>query len=372
MRRARLILLLSLVWLLVGGRSFAEQPDNPAPAKEVAGGGGNPKTSSLSWLRMPGADSCVATQALARAVEDRLGRSVFVSAAQADLSVEGRIERKKGTWHATIIVRDAKGMTLGTRDVDRKVGLEDASCDGMTEPLALIIAVMIDPDAAMRPKPSPASPSASPPPTSAEPTTASSTFAQPPASATSSASEHPEPPPAKPDPWRFEGHGHITINHGIAPVLDPGAGVQAILYPPKIPVGFRGYTALFLPTTREMDGARASFDMLYAGGSLCPTLRGRINLLGCVGGQLGILRPRAETPNRGIDESVVVIWNVMLEARVHIPIIAPIGVAAGVGAGLPLVRPTVDYRTTANTIGTLHKSEAYVLTADVGLGLYFP
>jgi hypothetical protein len=333
---------------------------------------GNSKTSSLSWLRMPGADACVATQPLARAVEERLGRSVFVSAAQADLSVEGRIEKKKaggGTWHATIIVRDAKGATLGTRDVDRK----DASCDSMTEPLALIIAVMIDPDAAMRPKdPSPPPATATASVASAEPS-ATTTAPQPSASASpSSSGERPDPIPTKPDPWRFEGHGHITINHGIAPVLDPGAGVQAILYPPKIPVGFRGYTALFLPTTREMDGARASFDMLYAGGSICPTLRARVNLLGCIGGQLGILRPRAETANRGIDESIRVIWNVMLEARIHIPIIAPIGVAAGVGAGLPLVRPTVEYRTATNAINTLHKSEAYVLTADVGLGLYFP
>jgi hypothetical protein len=358
-RRAGLVLLF-LCWLLIGGISFAQE------------GGGNQKTSSLSWLRMPGADSCVATQPLARAVEERLGRSVFVSAAQADLSVEGRIEKKKnGTWHATIIVRDAKGATLGTRDVDRK----DASCDAMTEPLALIIAVMIDPDAAMRPKTDPTPPTtATTTPTataSAEPTATTAPTAT---TTAPTASERPDViPPPKPDPWRFEGHGHITINHGIAPVLDPGAGVQAILYPPKIPVGFRGYTALFLPTTREMEGARASFDMLYAGGSICPTLRGRVNLLGCIGGQLGILRPRAETPNRGIDESIRVIWNVMLEARIHIPIIAPIGVAAGVGAGLPLVRPTVEYRGgTTNAINTLHKSEAYVLTADVGLGLYFP
>src|SRR5258708_255178 len=48
------------------------------------------RTSSLSWLRMPGSDSCIATQALARSVEERLGRRVFVSAAEADVSVEGR------------------------------------------------------------------------------------------------------------------------------------------------------------------------------------------------------------------------------------------------------------------------------------------
>src|SRR5690348_567896 len=67
-----------------------------------------PRTSSLSWVRLPGAEGCVATQTLARAAEDRLGRSVFVSAAQADVSVEGRIEPKRGGgFHAVLTLRDA-------------------------------------------------------------------------------------------------------------------------------------------------------------------------------------------------------------------------------------------------------------------------
>jgi hypothetical protein len=321
------------------------------------------KTSSLSWLRMPGADGCVATQPLARAIEDRLGRSVFVSAAQADLSVEGRIEKRAaGGWHAVITVRDASGATLGTRELDRP----DASCEAMTEPLALVVAVMIDPDAAMRPpatKPVPTEPSAPLPPA---PETKPAAAATAPARA-----DQPAPPPRKADSWRFEAHGQITANHGITPTLAPGAGVQALLYPPKIPVGFRGYTTLFLPTNAEQDGARASFDMLYAGGGICPTVRGRVNLLFCLGGHLGVLRPRAETRNRDIQEDLRVIWNAMAEIRLHIPLVAPIGIAAGVGAGVPIVRPRVDYTRSTGTRDTLHRSEAYVLTADVGIGFFF-
>src|SRR5688500_19747658 len=109
---------------------------------------------------MPGADACIATQPLARAVEERLGRETFVSAAQADLSVEGRIEKNpKGGWRAVITMRDPKGALLGTREVER----DDASCDAMSEPLALIIAVMIDPDAATRPKTEPAKSEPTPP-----------------------------------------------------------------------------------------------------------------------------------------------------------------------------------------------------------------
>lgn len=298
--------------------------------------GAEAKTSPLSWLRMLGADECVATQTLARAVEERLGRAVFVSASQADLSVEGRIEKRPARgWHAVITVRDAGGTVLGTRQLDRS----DTSCETMTEPLALVIAVMIDPDAAMRPKPAPVIEAETTPPT------------LPTAHVEPEPESHPPPPKVGPDragrtpvePWRFEGHVTATVHHGSTPTLAPGAGVQGILYPPVFPVGLRGYANLFLPTETEQDGARASFDMLYGGGSLCPTLRGRVHLLGCVGGQIGVLRPRAETPNRGIGESLLPILNAVVELRVHGPIVAPFGAAAGVSAGLPIMRPEVEY-----------------------------
>ncbi len=319
------------------------------------------KTSSLSWLRMPGADGCVATQPLARAVEERLGRTVFVSASQADVSVEGRIERKAGAWHAVLTLRDANGATLGTRELDRR----DASCDAMTEPLALIVAVMIDPEAALRPRPAPreAPPPELPPPTEKP--------ASPPP-----VEDRPAPPPPRPaprtEPWRFEGGAQLGVNYGLAPNVAPGAGVHAILYPPGVPIGFRGYTVLFLPSEAEKDGARATFDMLYGGGALCPTLRGRVNLLGCLGGQLGLLRPRADSRGRGISEELLPVLNAMAELRVHAPIVAPIAAAAGVGVGLPILRPELEYRRTDGRTDVLHRAEAYLLTADVGLGFVFP
>ncbi len=86
--------------ILLGISAPAAAADKPAP-----------RTSSLSWIRLPGADACVSTQDLARDVEARLRRPVFVSPAQADVSVEGHIEpRAPGPgWKATIALRDAKG-----------------------------------------------------------------------------------------------------------------------------------------------------------------------------------------------------------------------------------------------------------------------
>src|SRR5690606_16218881 len=87
----------------------AEAPE--APAHEAS-------TSSLSWVRMPGAEGCASSAALARAVEERLARRVFVSAADADLAVEGRAERTQAGWRAVLSVTQADGTVLGERTLE--------------------------------------------------------------------------------------------------------------------------------------------------------------------------------------------------------------------------------------------------------------
>lgn len=312
---------------------------------------------------MPGADACVSTQALARAVEERLARKVFVSAAEADVSVEGRIEKRKdGHWHAFVTLRDAKGATLGTRDL--KSETRDASCETMNEPLALVIAVMIDPDAAMRKKPEPA-----PPPTP-------STTQEPPPPPPPAAPPPPPPPPTqeppKPDPWRFEGGGVVTVAGGMTPSTAAGGGVEGMISIPGIPIGLRGFGNVFLPTTASKDGAIANYDLLYVGSALCPTLRGTVNLMACVGGHLGGVRPRAQTKDRGISEDLMPIWNVMLEARIRIPIVAPLAVFGGIGGGIPLLRPTSEFRRTTGETTTLYELGSAVVTATLGIGFFFP
>jgi len=312
---------------------------------------------------MPNAEGCIATQALARSVEERLGRTVFVSAAQADVSVEGRIEKRKaGGWHAVIILRDAKGAMLGTREIDRP----EASCEAMNEPLALIIAVMIDPHAAMRPQTEAGAPEAEAPEVAPLPIlTATSPDAGPP----------PPPPdagPPKKDTWHFEGGGDVTIASGFTPTLAFGVGVEALLYPPGVPLGFRGYSSLFLPTSTEKDGAKASFDMIYVGGGLCPTIRWRVNIMACIGGQLGILRPRPDTPGRGIKDDVLPLWNAVAELRASLPLVAPVGMSGGVGAALPLLRPNFEYTTPGQGTESLHKVAPVAFTAELGLGFFFP
>jgi hypothetical protein len=321
------------------------------------------RTSSLSWLRMPGTDTCIATQALARSVEERLGRRVFVSAAEADVSVEGRIEARAGTaagWHAVITVRDSKGALVGTRELDR-VGTD--ACDAMSEPLALVIAVMIDPDARLGTKPEP------PPPALTLPSPAA------PVPEPLAAPSSPPLPPRREDPWRFEGDAYASVVSGVAPKVALGAGVAGILFLPGVPLGLRGSANLYLPATAERDRARASFDLFHLGGALCPTLRRTaMTLLLCFGGHLGVLRSHPETSGAFIEEKTAIVWNAVTEGRVSLPIVAPFAVTAGLSAVLPIARPTFEYTSHDPAIGrnSLHEVSAFAFAADAGIGFFFP
>jgi hypothetical protein len=338
-------------------------------AREARASEDRGRTSSLSWLRMPGSDSCIATQALARSVEERLGRRVFVSAAEADVSVEGRIEKRAGAsggWHAVITIRDGKGALLGTRELDRP----DASCSSMNDPLALVIAVMIDPEAKLSSSPPPlpppaAAPAAAPPAPPAAPA---------PALAPAVAPELPEPHTKHKEPWRFQGDAVVTIASGLAPAIAPGGSIAGALFLPNgIPLGLRGYASLFLPTNATQDGATASFDLVYVGGSVCPTLR-RPSFTGmlCFGGQLGVVRSHPETQGRTIQDKTLGLWNGVSEARISIPLFAPLALTGGVSAILPLLRPTFEYTRTDGTSANLHKVSSFAVSADAGIGFFFP
>ena len=326
------------------------------------------RTSSLSWLRMPGGEACIATQALARSVEERLGRRVFVSAAEADVSVEGRIEKRgAGGWHSVITLRDAKGALLGTRELDRP----DGACSAMNEPLALVIAVMIDPDAKLGagsppPLPPPAASSAAPAPLPS-PAPATPPAAPPDADAA---------PKSAKEPWRFQGDAVGTITSGVAPKVDAGGSIAGTLFLPNgIPLGLRGYGSLFLPTTAEEDGARASFDLFYLGSAICPTLRRpAVTLMLCFGGHLGVLRSHPETQGRNIDDKTEIIWNAVSEGRITVPLIAPLAITGGLSAVLPLLRPTFGYTRSdaASTPANLHKVSSFAVAADAGIGFFFP
>ncbi len=319
------------------------------------------RTSSLSWVRLPGADACVATQDLAKQVEGRLGRAVFASAAVADVSVEGRIEPAADHhgFRAVLTLRDAHGTLLGTRELARP----DASCDGMREPLALVIAVMIDPDAALGPnKPAPPPAPEPPPPVIVE----KPVYIQVPA------------PPQPPRPvWRIDVGPSAATNLGLMPAPNLGLSASGLLTPPGV-FPLEGFGALWFDDRTASAGANpsgtggpgaASFFLAYVGGGLCPLHHeggqgGAVRLYGCAIGEIGVF---SGTPPGGSQMSHAYLAG-GLEGRIGVRLVAPVELRLGVDGVVPLFRPST------NEGGDLGSFRPSVVggAADLGLGVLLP
>lgn len=324
------------------------------------------RTSSLSWVRLPGAESCVATQTLARAVEERLGRAVFVSAAQADVSVEGRIEpARKGGWRAVVTLRDAKGALLGTREIARA----DKGCEAMNEPLALVIAVMIDPDAALatpganaQPQPQP-----TPPPAPAPAPPPQIVYVPVPTPA-------PPPPPRK-HPWFFEGGAGVIGALGLLPSVAPGVHVDGMIEPPKVPITLIGFGAAFLDQTvaDAASAGSASFATGYIGSGLC-VLRVRavhVHLFLCIEGHIGAITARP-SGFPGASQEVKALVNSAGELRLSVPVVGPFSARAGASAVVPWLRDRWTYARADGTSVELFRVSPVVGQVDVGAGVIFP
>lgn len=335
--------------ILLGIASPATAVDKPPP-----------RTSSLSWIRLPGADACVSTQDLARDVEARLRRPVFVSPAQADVSVEGRIEpRSPGPgWKATIALRDAKGALVGTRELVRA----EASCAEMREPLALVVAVMIDPDAALAPPPAPPP---DPPPK-----------VEPPPTATATAPPPPPPPPAPPPPrdeprWAFDGGASALFGLGVLPSLGAGVHVDGLLEPPRLfPLELLG--GFFLDNTASAEGpGRAAFTLAFGGAGACPLRHAsdRLSAYACANVQLGFVRASPEGFDVVRPDERKLYAAGALEGRLSLRIAGPLALRLGLSGAAPFTRDAFVYRRADGTQADLFRMAPIVGMADVGIGV---
>jgi hypothetical protein len=316
------------------------------------------RTSSLSWIRLPGAESCVATQALARAVEERLARQVFVSAAQADVSVEGRIEPKeKGGFHAVLTIRDAKGELLGTREIDRP----DASCDAMTHPVALVIAVMIDP---LTPP--------SPPQDRKEREVVverRDVIVQVPVPV--AVEVEPEPPK-----FRFEGSAAATGAVGLLPNPAVGIGAFALLEP-RAAIPFVGFGSYWLAPSADADagkGAHTALSMVLFGGGFCPLWHHAkvAHLYACATGHLGMIFARSSGYALPPTDAPRVVWDAAVELRSTVLVVKPFVIRLGIQGIVPLLRPRYTYDRADGTQGEVFHTAPIAGMVDLGVGVVFP
>lgn len=327
------------------------------------------RTSSLSWVRMPGADSCVATQDLARDVEARLGRAVFVSAAQADVSVEGHIEPNRGGagFHATVSLRDAKGALLGTRDLSKK----EASCDEMRAPLALVIAVMIDPDAALKPKPEP------PPLPPPEPTVIvkeKTVYVEVPAKETPK--DAALPPPATKTAkatWETEVDLAFASSLGLIPSAGPGTDVSAVILPPRGPA-FSIDSSYFFGTDAAAErGAKASFSGGVGALGVCPLAlrRDAFSLFACAALGLGAIDVKSSGFDTGLGTQTRLLFVPSLDVRGSLRIVGPLRASLGLSALVPVGRDSFVYTRADGSQTQLFQASPIAGKAAAGLGVTF-
>lgn len=156
---ASMAIALALCSLTVCSRALGAEPAASEPgASEVPDA--TPATVQLDYRREPAAASCASAQQLARDVEARLGRRVFVGAAEAELVARVRAGRVAGRFRVELELFDRAGRSLGRRELSTRA----AHCSSLDDSLALVLALAADTQRApATPSPDPIAPGSNPP-----------------------------------------------------------------------------------------------------------------------------------------------------------------------------------------------------------------
>ncbi|HMI92186.1 MAG TPA: hypothetical protein VK509_12510, partial [Polyangiales bacterium] len=356
------------------------------------------RTSSLSWVRLAGAEDCIGTQALAERVEHRVGHRVFVSASQADLSLEGHVERApEGTaFIATLVVSDRSGRELGRR-VLRATGTR---CSALDPALVLVIAIGLDPDAAL-----PATRDADglsddtqallaqlELPKANEEALRELAVPDPSAERPSSTEldlDRPGRPPSDRSPGsrsipgraRDTGPAGMSVAFGITGELGvlPSAGFGGTV---RITVGIAGFWPIelalsgLLPDREPLRAspAVAELALLAAGASLCTPHNGPgvLEFFACAGPRAGALYAHGDGFPQ--DLSTTSPW---FELAAHAATRLRFGAQRSwlvqllVGAGVPVIRDTFRYEDEEGSRRDLHRPGVLVGRIELGTGVSF-
>jgi hypothetical protein len=314
------------------------------------------RTSSLAWVRLEGADECIAATALAHAVEERLARKVFVSASDADITVEGSIgPARPSGFHASLRVIGRSGEILGTREVDTRA----ARCDAIDTRLALVVSMLIDPDAENAPEP----PAAPPPaPTVVERVVERERVVV--------VREAPAAPP--PAPWTFEltagGAGTLGLQPGVGAAL----GAALVVLPPRFWGIFVGGALAQTSSVDAERGAQIEAALAYGAAGLCPlaATRGRLHVLGCAGALVGGLRSRGVGFETGYAASSLTAGP-LLHGRITVEVVGPVIASLGLGLTAPVARAELRYATPTGE-STVFRTSPVAAAGELGVGVRLP
>jgi hypothetical protein len=305
------------------------------------------RSASLSWVALPGAESCAGASLLAREVERRLHRHALFSVAEADVSIEGRVEPLPGSagWRAVVQLRDRGGALLGSRSLDGS----GPSCDELRKAVALAIALMIDPDALLHsPTSLPEPVAATPPPVPALPPPV---LVPVPPSAPA-----PPPAPASPEPARAPGEEHLRLTaaaelgFGVLPTTAIGARAGVAVKPRRFwEVEIYG-GAWASQTVSTLPGTSTDFSFIFGGLAVCPFAlgaRGGFEGAACAAAEVGSLA----SASSGFATSHAITRptsDLVASARALVPLALRVALEARAEGGLAVLRNAYVYLDSAN------------------------
>ena len=325
-----------------------------------------PVTSALSWVRLPGAETCISSPELAQAVEERLGRSVFVSPAAAGMPIEGRIEPKRGGgFRAHIQSVDDSGRRRGVRELSS----DETDCRAFDDELVLVIAITIDPDAVLK-RPTekaekkPARPTEEPVP--ARTVVKKETVFVPIVRERPQASPDHEAPR---EPWGLSLRAGPRVAGGVLPGAAVGLQVAVVAAPPDLfPLAAMGEGWTDTDETAAAGGARVS--LISAALAACPQLRVTPVLATevCGGGFAGAMHARGFGFDTS-DETTELVAGVSAGANLLFRADSWLLFGVGVDARLALSRPRFFFRDATGTRRTLYEAPAFAGTAGLFVGV---
>lgn len=332
MGRAFVLRSVLLCWLCFESNARAQHDEQATPAKPAA---------ELHWVRLPGAEDCIAGDALARAVEARLRRPVFDTRVPAAVLIEGYAQRGASGHRAQLSVRARDGTLLGSRELESSAG----DCRELSETVTVVLAIMIDPEAASRSKAPPAR----------EPTRVVS----------------PAEPRHRLSAFASGGIGLLpkfAIGLGAAYELKLGAwgGLRAQ------GVGYFGQRAALESAFPDSPSAGAFLRLAYGGLAYCPLWwsPGRTTLLGCVGSELGAIA--SEGYGLSPDQEQRTFWGAAsAAARLSVVLMGPL--TAQLGASLLVPYAPVHFQATRGGQEPLDVFEQPPVASvfELGLGVQF-
>jgi hypothetical protein len=272
--------------------------------------------AALHWVRLTGGHDCIDGRALAAAIEAKLHRDVFSASSAATLLIEGHVEGDEQGYRSELRMTASDGTLLGTR----KLASQAADCGELSETVALVLAVMIDPEAsaqAERVRP-------------ARPPEASSADA-----------------PSEPAAKAYEREQHLLTFARAALKLMPGVALGlGAAYELSLARwgGFRVEGVGFFEKRAAVDDAGAYLRLAYGAIGYCPlwATHARARLTGCVGGELGVRHSEGYGFEPG-NRSASTLWaSATARAGFSLRLISVLALHVGASFVVPIV--PVHYR----------------------------